>query len=124
MKKKNYVAIGLISSFALWGVLEALADNRVARLSSVLSVVHALLISICIFWWARLDRREAGERLTRGWGIALILLGMATMPFYLFKHRPRERRWISIAKGFGLVVLALLLYVSTYVLTGMYDVPG
>ncbi len=122
MKKKTYVVIGLISSFAVWGVLEALADNRFTRLSSLLSVVHAVLISLCIFWWARLDRREAGERLKRGWGIALILLGMASMPFYLFKHRPRERRWISIAKGVGLVVIALLLYVSTYVLIGMYDV--
>lgn len=121
MKGKTAVVIGLVSSFALWGVLEALADNRFTRLGVTLSLLHAVLISGCIVWWAALDRRENGARLTGGWVAALVLLGFASVPFYLYKHRPSGRRWRSIGKGFGLLLLAVLLYVTTYTVTGIYD---
>lgn len=121
MKKQALIAAGLISSFALWGAFEALADNRFTKLGGTLSSLHVFLMSGLIFWWATLDRAEKDDRLSGGWTAVLVLLGIASMPFYLHRYRPPARRWISIAKGFGLFAAAAILYGATYVLTSVYD---
>ena len=121
MTRQALVATGLVASFALWGMLEALADNRFTKLGGTLSFLHAVLISGVIFWWATLDSEDRDDHLSDGWKAALVLLGIASMPFYLHKYRPATRRWVSIAKGFGLFVAALGLYSLAYLLTGAYD---
>lgn len=121
MKIQTYVVATLVSSFALWGVLEALADNRFTKLGGTLSFVHVVLISALIFWWATLDAAGRNQRLSGGWKAALVLLGIVSMPFYLHKNRPTGRRLVSIAKGFGLFIVAGVLYSASYVFTGVYD---
>lgn len=121
MKKQDLIVTGLIASFALWGVFEALADNRFTKLGGTLSLVHVVLIAGLIFWWGALDAEARSSRLGAGWKVALVLFGIASMPLYLYTTRPNDRRWISIAKGFGLFVAACMLYVTAYVLTGVYD---
>ncbi len=121
MTKRSLIAAGLVSSFALWGVLEALADNRYTKLGGTLAFIHVVLISGLLFWWATLDRAARSDRLSGGWKAAVVLLGIASMPFYLHRHRPAGQRWVSIAKGVGLFLLATALYGTAYVLAGAYD---
>jgi len=118
MKKQTIVVAALIASFALWGIFEALADTRFTRLGGTLSFVHVVLISGLIFWWATLDSESRSRSLSTGWKAALVLLGIVSVPFYLYSQRQVDRRWLSIAKGLALLVTACVLYTTSYVLAG------
>lgn len=108
----------LLFTFPVWGVMEGLADHDSTVASSLLSIVHVLLMSGLIFWWAWRDTHARGVPFKTGWKFALVLLGIASVPFYLFHHRPPERRWISIGKGVALLVAAFALYLFAYAVMG------
>ena len=114
MNKQSSIVVVLVASFALWGVLEGVADNHFTKLGRTLSFVHIVLISALLFWWATLDAVRNNYTLSAGWKSALVLLGLGSMPFFLYSKRPQQRRWWSVAKGFGLVAAAFLLYLCTY----------
>lgn len=121
MKKQTIIVAVLIASFVLWGVFEALADNRSTKLGGALPLMHLVFISGLIFWWATLDSGNRGRSLSTGWKAALVFLGIVSMPFYLHTTRQPDRRWISIAKGLGFFATACALYFATYTLVGVYD---
>lgn len=115
MTKQSAIVATLVASFAVWGVIEGVADNNFTKLGQTLSLLHAVLISALIFWWASVDSVERNYKLSTGWKFGLLLLGIVSMPFFLISNRPPERRALSVAKGFGLFLIASLLYAGTYV---------
>lgn len=121
MKKQTIIVAVLIASFALWGVFEALADNRLTKLGGALPFMHLVFISGLILWWATLDSVNRGRSLSAAWKIALIFLGIVSMPFYLHTTRQRDRRWISIAKGLVVFATSCAIYYATYTLVGVCD---
>ena len=115
MTKQSSIVVALIASFAVWGAIEGVADNNFTKLGQTLSLVHIVLISALIFWWATLDSVERNYELSTGWKVCLVLLGILSMPFFLFSNRPQRRRLKSVAKGFGFFLIAALLYAGSYI---------
>lgn len=116
--KVPHVIIGLlVASFALWGGLESLAEIRFPQARRALLIAHGVLIAGLVFWWASVDAEARGGRLGAIWKLALVVLGIASIPIYLHVHRPRQRRWRAIAKGMGILLVACLLYAAAYTLT-------
>lgn len=61
------------------------------------------------FYWLHFDALELGIRRPSWLNVAIILLAIVFVPYYLYKTRPEGRRWPAILGFLGVVFASLVL---------------
>lgn len=96
------VALFLVSALA-FGFIESQLLGRFDD-TGTYSLAHIALMSLCAFWWLRLDALQLHRRPSRALNISVIVLPIAALPYWFFATRKTKDAAV-ISLGF-LAVLA------------------
>lgn len=97
------VALFLVSAL-VFGFMESQVLGRFDE-NGTYSLTHIALMSLCAFWWLKLDALQLHRRPSRTLNISVIVLPIAALPYWFFATRKMKDAAV-ISLGF-LVVLAL-----------------
>lgn len=83
------ICIFLISAF-VFGFVESRALGRFDD-SGAWSLAHLVVISLCAFWWFRLDSAQLHRRPALMQSIAVVALPVVALPYWFFATRNNRR---------------------------------
>ena len=107
MSPKRILVILLAYAVALSGFLTYL-DLRGTSEPAWLALATSLVFSALIFAWYLADTQQRGYTRTALLNIAIILVSVVAVPYYLLRSRPRGQRLKAITRMLGVFVLLLL----------------
>ncbi len=107
MSPKHILVILLAYAVALSGFLTYL-DLRGTAEPAWLALATSLVFSALIFAWYLADTQQRGYTRTALLNIAIILVSVVAVPYYLLRSRPRGQRLKAITRMLGVFVLLLL----------------
>jgi hypothetical protein len=102
----------VLMAFAIASFLSGMADQYFYPGVSFppTSVAYAVVGSLLIFAWYRLDSDQRGYRRSIGLNIGVIAIALIGLPYYLFRSRGAKRGLIATG-------VALVVYVASVALT-------
>ena len=74
-----------------------------------IGLIWMLLVPVAGYVWFRPDSAERGFYGPPAWGPGIILFAVPALPIYLYKSRGNGRRFRSLGKFAGIVVLSIVL---------------
>lgn len=101
--KNNLLILMLAFQFASSALLQWL-ENRFGALPDGAMMISAVGFLFLLFWWIVLDSNEYGYRRSRGFNIAVILLPIVAIPYYLLRTRAPSQRHLLVIKSFTFCV--------------------
>ncbi len=107
MSPKHILVILLAYAVALSGFLTYL-DLRGTAEPAWLALATSLVFSALIFAWYLADTQQRGYTRTALLNIAIILVSVVAVPYYLLRSRARGQRLKAITRMLGVFVLLLL----------------
>jgi hypothetical protein len=102
-----------IGALPICALLVGVADRPPETLidgDSLLSTFIAVVCVLLVFLWYRLDTNERCYRRTWGLGIAMLLLTVFALPWYMIRSRPGAWGLVTLTKGIGVFILCGLVY--------------
>jgi hypothetical protein len=107
----------VVATFAVFGLVDGTLPQTPAaeRLSAT---VHVVILAFLVFGWARTDLRGRGLELSGGRTAAIVLLGLAYVPFHVFRFRERGERWRPVLIGLLGLVACVVVYTVGFAVTG------
>ena len=105
MNPKN-VLVALLVVTLLGAVTDAMLEGARSS-SSMLPLVMGLLTNFLCFYWYRLDSERRGYQRSLGLNVAIILLAVAAMPYYMVRSRPQGEKGRALLRLAGFVLLLM-----------------
>jgi hypothetical protein len=102
-------------------LIGALTLQQFKGVAELFDILFAIAGNVVIYVWCRIDARERSYELHRHFPFAVIILGLLTLLYYLFRSRGFE----GGIKATGLLIIYLVvLYVAMIVLTFVVILTG
>ena len=117
MRPTRLLAILFVLSFLATGAIDAMLGHADAIQTPTL-LPHAFFIAFLSFAWSRYDARERNLEPPAYTALFCGLAPILGVPYHLFRTRPPRHASVSVAKGIGLLIAALLAYELGILLTG------
>lgn len=116
-KSRVWLVATVVATFAISGLVDGLLPQTpgAERLSAL---VHGVVLAFLVFGWAREDLRRRGAKLSGGRTLAIVVFGLAYVPFHLFAFREPGERWRPLLVGVLGVVGCVVVYVVGFAVTG------
>lgn len=105
---KKQILIAILLVMALDGALDAsYAANGMSQ-PLTWSAPLTLCVSFLSFLWYRIDSDEQNYQRSRGLNIAMIVLAIVAMPYYLLRSRPHGQKVRGLLRCLGFGALMVL----------------
>jgi uncharacterized protein YqgC (DUF456 family) len=107
MNPRRILIALLLYAIALSGFLTYL-DMRAIREPAWVALATSLIFSGLIFWWYLADTEEQRYRRTALLNIAVIVISVIAVPYYVLRSRAKGERLKAFGRLIGFFVLMLI----------------
>jgi hypothetical protein len=84
--------------------------ERMVDMDSLFSTCIATVCVLLVFCWYRIDAKARGYGTSWGMSIAMILITVVALPWYLIRSRKGGRSALALTAALGVFVLCCLAY--------------
>jgi phosphatidylglycerophosphate synthase len=115
---RKQILIAILLVMVLDGALDASYAAEGMSQPLAWSAPLTLCVSFLSFLWYRIDSDERNYTRSRWLNIAMIVLAIVAMPYYLLRSRPKGQRMRALLKCLGFAVLMVVSTAVGAVLSG------
>jgi hypothetical protein len=108
--KKILVIVGIGLYSLIYAVITEMFYMNSGKSLRLAVLLGSLSVNFGIVWWAALDCRERGKKLTMDWRIVMVIFGYLALVGYLLRSRGKSNGLIAILWSILIIMICEVLW--------------